>query len=99
MVFQKRLAEAVRYALVDVQGMRVTRTGVNPQPACNSNAEKVLHALNMLRRVCVLTTYGFLNLYHFFTSIEHALASKPDCDCGFSFLYVSILVLKHLLKN
>jgi len=50
--------EAVRYAIVDVQGMRVTRNGVNLQPAYNSNAEKVLYALNMLF-VCVFPNpYG-----------------------------------------
>jgi len=66
--------------------------GVNPWSACSLNAEKVLHAFNMLLHVCVLPipyrgstyllTYRFLNLAHILARRQHALASTAGCECG-----------------
>jgi len=46
-------AEAERGALVDVRGTNFTRTG-GKSVACTQLTEKVLFALNMLCRICVL---------------------------------------------
>ena len=59
------------------------------------NAEKVMHTLNMLRRVCelpnpeaVLNTYRFLNLAYGFASRRHAHGITEGCDRCFKNAYL-----------
>ena len=83
---------AMGFFLKDSRRQCVTRTGVNPQPAGSSNAENVHHALNMLRRVCVISNpYGggthHVRILLLQTSVfargQHALACTACCDLGF----------------
>ena len=80
------------YALVDVQGTHVTRTGGESVAARSSYTEKVVHALNMLLRVCVIQSpyvdstchIRIPNLVHDFARRQHALESTAGCDRGLS---------------
>jgi hypothetical protein len=59
MGFKKILAEAVRYALVDVQGTRVTRTGGESVDRPQLERRESFACTKHVRRVCVLPNpYG-----------------------------------------
>ena len=83
--FKKRLAEAVRDALVDVRGTHVTRAG-GKSVTCTYAALHVVSACSPPPKKNIRRSYlhyEFLNFAYIFARRQHAVASTAGCGRGF----------------